>query len=127
MRARPGARIVFWSTAKASVAVPVKDRRSHPEQRASVGGWKPSDGLRHGTGECALSQPKSSLSSKVFGIAAQLSATKRFLRRGCPRESLGHHFLTGPVRLNQDGRIDRRNHVDTVEQGAEFRTVADPI
>jgi hypothetical protein len=40
----------------------------------------------------------------------------------------GNHFLTGPgFALNQDGRIDRRNHVDTVEQGTEFRTVADPI
>ena len=54
------------------------------EKRAPVGGLEPSDGLRHSAGECAPFATEELALQQGFGIAAQLSATKRFLYRGLP-------------------------------------------
>jgi hypothetical protein len=99
------------------------------EQRALVGSLEPSDGLRHGAGECALFATEELALQQGIRYRRATECDKAILAPGAALVNrAGDHFLAGPgLALYEDGRVDRCNHVDIIEQNTEFWAVSDQI
>ena len=99
------------------------------EKRAPVGGLEPSDGLRHSAGECAPFATEELALQQGIRYRRATECDETIL---APWAALvnrpGNQFLASPgLALNQDGRIERRDHVDVAEQSTKLRAASDQI